>query len=93
MSENYSKSETDSKLDTVEERINNSLNRMIAEIREGFLKIDKRFELVDQRVDKGFELVDKDIAWLSKLTLGVFFLLLGILVPVAIRWVTHWSMR
>jgi hypothetical protein len=78
MSESYSKSEMDSRLETVEERIDNSLNRMIAEIREGFLKIDKRFELVD-----------KDIAWLSRLTLGVFFLLLGILVPVAIRWMTH----
>jgi hypothetical protein len=68
MSETYSKTEIDAKLESVEERIDHNLSKMISQIEKGFEGMYKRFELVD-----------KDIAWLKALMFLGLGLLLGLL--------------
>lgn len=41
MSESYSKTEVDAKLESVEERIDHSLTKMSAEIQKGFVMVEK----------------------------------------------------
>src|SRR5947208_2649074 len=45
MAESYSKPEIDTKLALVEERLDHKFDRLLAEIKEGFMSLDNRFSI------------------------------------------------
>jgi tetrahydromethanopterin S-methyltransferase subunit G len=82
MNDPISRNEVELRLENVEQRLENKLDRVIAAIEILSNHTDAQIQSLRQEIRQ-------DIAWLSKLTLGVFFLLMSILVAAAIKWMMH----
>jgi hypothetical protein len=67
--------------------INDPYSRTESDLK--FENIEQRLENKLDRVLMAIEISNKDIAWLTRVTMGVLLLLLGILVTSAVKWMFH----
>ena len=81
MSDAYSRTEIDLKMETFELRT----QAMFQQILGKFDAVDSQFKLIDPQ----FKLIVKDIHWLKWLVGGILFLLLGIVSAGGHRWAIH----
>ena len=70
--------EVELRLENVEQRLENKLDRLISAV-----------SLLETSLNSKIESTRQDLTWLTRITMGVLFLLLGIVVAAAIKWVLH----
>jgi len=85
MSEFYRKTETDLKIENVEQRIDYKLDRLGSQIERLTIVMEAGFEVMESL----FQLIYKDINWLKWLVGGVLLLLLGLVSTGGLKWALH----
>ena len=85
----YSRDESDLKLENLFQRFQIDIARRDEQFMEEFRKIDASFRLMDRDISALRQENRQDIAWLTRLVMGILLLLLSIIVAAAIRWVVH----
>ena len=80
MAESYSRSETDLKLETTEQRTQVRFEQLINLISVNTQNINARFDRIEIEMRNGFKLVDKDITWLKWMLASVVLPLIGAII-------------